>query len=376
MTRLLLLAAVSVSSIGCGSEPAQEEDHESGAPDVVVLDSLQLLAADLSFATVQVLPPDTLRLTGTVTFDAARVSHVGPRMQGRLVTVPVEIGTAVRAGDTLAVLDSPELGAAQAAWFTTFVDVDVSRRNYERAERLYRDGIVSERRRLEAEGAFRQADANLAAARRALAAMGAEPDSTASSLFVLRAPLTGIVADKHATVGEVVGPESGLFTVGNLSRLWIILDVYESDLRRVSAGVPVMLMTEAYPGLHFEGRVTYVGAIVDTTSRTVKVRVEIPNADRSLKPGMFARADLVLVDTGQSLGVPLDAIQTIEDRTVVFVPEQGGRFRATPVIAGRPRAGGWVEISDGLALGDRVVTRGSFTLKADLQKESFGEGGH
>ncbi len=372
----LVIAGLGITGCGAADQPEPEGHGDEGSSDVVFLDADQLASAFLEFGTLQILAPDTLRLTGIVTFDAARVSHVGPRMQGRIGRVPVEIGSSVRAGDTLVVLDSPELGAAQAAWFTASIKQDVDRRNYERAERLYRDGIVSERRRLEAEAEFRQAEGALTAAARALAALGAEPDSSASSLFVLRAPLSGVVADKHATIGEVVGSDARLFTVADLTQLWILLDVYETDLPRVDVGAPAIIRTEAYPDRLFDGAVGYVGAIVDTTSRTVKVRVELSNPDLALKPGMFARANLVLHDRDELVGIPESAIQTVDGRTVVFVPEGDGQFRVTPVEAGPVRTGAWVEILGGLDLGETVVTSGSFSLKSELMKESFGEGGH
>jgi len=282
----------------------------------------------------------------------------------------------VEAGDTLAVLDSPELGAAQATWFAAAVERDVDQLNHERAERLYSDGIVSERRRLEAEAEYRQAEGALAAAERTLAALGAQPDSTAASRFVLRAPLSGVVVDKHATIGEVVGSESHLFTVADLSLLWILLDVYETDLARIVVGAPAIVVTEAYPGRLLDGRIGYIGAVVDTISRTIKVRVELPNPDGILKPGMFVRANLVLADRVEVIGVSTSAVQTLEGNSVVFVPEGGGQFRVTPVVTGRRRAGGWIEVLEGLAFGDSVVTTGSFSLKSDLLKASFGEEGH
>lgn len=378
MTRSEFWPAILVLALaGCGSDAWEETAHaDESSHDEVVLDSLELASANLEYTMVQVLPPDSLRLTGSVTFDAARVSHVGPRMQGRIRQVAVEIGSLVRMGDTLAVLDSPELGAAQAAWFAATVDREVDRRNFERADRLFQQGIVSERRHLEAEGELRQAEGALAAAEHALAALGAEPDSMASSHFVLRAPLSGVVADKHATVGEVVGPAAQLFTVADLSRLWIILDLYESDLSRVKVGDAAVVETHAYVGRLFEGKIAYIGAIVDTISRTVKVRIVLPNPDRILKPGMFAHADLILQDSTETIGVPQEAIQTLRGATVVFVSEDVGRFRIVPVVTGQIRAGGWIEVTDGLTIGDRVVANGSFTLKADLLKESFGEGGH
>jgi len=374
--RDVLLATLAVAVLaGCGSD-----EGESGAaapelpiPDVIELDADEVRLADLEFAAVAALPPDTLHLTGIFTFVPGRVSHVGPRMGGRISSVAVEIGSTVRTGEKLAILDSPELGDAQAEWFTALVARDVGRENYERVERLSRQGIVSERRRLEVQGEARQQESELAAAASSLRALGVEPDSSASSMFALRSPLDGIVVDKHATVGEVVGTDAVLFTVGDPRTLWIELDVYEADLARVGIGAPALVTTNAYPDRTFTGRTTYIAAILDVDSRTVKIRVEIPNPDLTLKPGMFARAALVLSDPDPPIGLPEEAIQTLNGQPVVFVREDGGRFRIRRVEVGRTRAGGWTEIRSGLGVGDSVVARGSFTLKAQLLKESFAE---
>ena len=364
-------------AVGCGAPPDPVPPAAAeGRADVIYLSPEQQLSAGLEIVTVDTLPPDTVHLTGSVTFDAARVSHVGPRMQGRLLRVPVEIGSPVRTHDTLAVLDSPELGAAQARWFSASIERDVDRRNSLRTERLFRDGIVSERRRLEAEAEYRRAEGDLAAALQTLAALGAEPDSSASSRFVLFSPLSGIVADKHATVGEVVGSDDRLFTVADLTRLWILLDVYEADLPRVVPGAPVGITTEAYRGRRFTGRVGYVGAMVDTTSRTVKVRVEIPNRDLALKPGMFTQAALVLHDAAPLIGIPERSVQQLDGRSVVFVPADDGEFRIVSVVLGARRAGGWLEVKSGLAAGDTVVNAGSFAIKAEFLKDIFGEEEH
>lgn len=370
---ILMLSLTTVLS-GCGkNEPATEEHSDPPSTDVVELDSAQQAAAGLRLGPVGPLPPDTIYLTGTITFDAARVSHVGPRIQGRIRRVHVDIGTHVSAGDTLVVLDSPELGAAQARWAQARVGRDVAARNFERTERLYRDGIVSERRRLEVEAGLREREAELTAALQALSALGADPDTTGSGLFVIRAPLDGEVVEKHATVGEVVGPESSLFVVGELNRVWLLLDLYETDLRRVRAGLPVRVVADAYPDDRFEARVGLVSSVVDTVSRTVKVRVEIPNPEHLLKPGMFARAGLVLEPTPGAVGIPHAAVQTLEGREVVFVPAGGNRFRALPLRLGPPRAGGWVEAFEVLAAGDTIVVAGAFALKAHLLRATFGE---
>jgi len=369
---VLLIAGAAVASCG-KTEPATNGQDDPPAADVVELDSAQHAAAGVSLAAVGPLPPDTIYLTGTITFDAARVSHVGSRIQGRIRRVFVDIGAHVSAGDTLVVLDSPELGAAQARWTQARVARELAARNFERTERLYRDGIVSQRRRLEVEAELRERETELTAALHALAALGAEPDTSGSPLFVIRSPLDGEVVEKHANVGEVVGPETSLFLVGELNRVWLLLDLYETDLPRVHAGLRARVVADAYPDRPFEARVGLISSVVDTVSRAVKVRVEIPNREHVLKPGMFARAGLILDSKPGAIGIPHAAVQSLEARDMVFVPAGVGRFQARPVRLGPPRAGAWVEVLEGLALGDTIVTSGAFALKAHMLRATFGE---
>lgn len=367
----IILAALLAS---CGKADSDSQQHdEAAAPDLVQLDSAQQTSAGLALGVVGSLPPDTIYLTGTITFDAARVSHVGSRIQGRIRQVPVDIGSFVNAGDTLAVLDSPELGGAQARWTQARVARDVASRNFERTERLFRDGIVSERRRLEVEAELREREAELAATLQALSALGADPDSAGSGLFVIRAPLNGEVVEKHATVGEVVGPETSLFVVGELNRVWLLLDLYEADLRRVHPGLRARVVADAYRDQVFDARVALISSVVDTVSRSVKVRLEIPNSRHTLKPGMFARAGVVLDANPNVIGIPHAAVQTVDGREVVFVPAGGTQFRARPVRLGAPRAGGWVEVLEGLSARDSIVVAGAFALKAHMLRATFGE---
>jgi cobalt-zinc-cadmium efflux system membrane fusion protein len=362
------LSAMLIAVVACGGTKPVAETASTDTPGVVALDSIQMKSAGISIETAGLLSADTISLTGTVSFDAARVSHVGPRIQGRIRRVPVDIGTHVTAGDTLVVLDSPELGAAQAHWAQARVSRDLAVRSFERTERLYRDGIVSQRRRLEVEAEMREREAGLTAALQALSALGAEPDTTGSSLFVIRSPLSGEVIEKHATAGEVVGPESSLFIIGELNRVWLILDLYETDLRRVRAGLDVSVVADAFPDHRFAAKAQLISSVVDTVSRTVKLRVEIPNPDHILKPGMFARAGLALDSPRDGIGIPHAAVQAVDGQEVVFIPEETNRFRVRPVKLGPPRAGGSVQVLDGLKRGERIVVGGSFALKAHLQR--------
>jgi cobalt-zinc-cadmium efflux system membrane fusion protein len=172
-----------------------------------------------------------------------------------------------------------------------------------------------------------------------------------------------------------------LFTVGDLSVLWVVLDVAESQLRHVAAGQQVEVSVEAIPGRRFRGHIEYVGDVVEMQTRTTEVRVAVPNPDRSLKPGMFATAEVSTPSKdgaggARRLVVPREAVQKVGDAQVVFVPLGSNRFKPVKVETGAD-SGKEVEIVAGLHPGFQVVTRGAFVLKSQLSKASMGEGhGH
>ena len=183
--------------------------------------------------------------------------------------------------------------------------------------------------------------------------------------------------ERHAGRGEVVGPSDQLFTVADLSRLWIELDVYERNLGRVSSGQPVEVTTTAWPGRVFPGRIVYVGDILDLERRTVRARVELENPDGALKPGMFATALIQISSEVPVVAVPRDAVQTVEGMQVVWVPGvEVGEFVARPVELGDELPDDMVEIVSGLDVGEAVVLEGAFTLKSELAKGEFGGHGH
>jgi membrane fusion protein, heavy metal efflux system len=167
--------------------------------------------------------------------------------------------------------------------------------------------------------------------------------------------------------------------VGDLSHLWVLLDVPEAHLAAVQQAQPVAIAVQAFPGRRFQGQVEYVGDLVDERTRTVSVRVAVPNPDGALKPGMFATAE-VATAAGDGKGpverlvVPREAVQKVGEETVVFVPAGDNRFAPRVVQLGATSATE-AEVVSGLEPGTSVVTQGAFVLKSELSKESLG-GGH
>jgi cobalt-zinc-cadmium efflux system membrane fusion protein len=380
----LLLAAL-FALAGCDrraaapaeAEHVEAEGHAGEEGTLVRLDSAALAMADVEVGAAEAVATSGLTVTGTITYDAARVSHVGPRAEGRIMGLRAELGSRVRAGQTLAVLESSDIGAIRTELHESAALVEIARENHERERRLEEQGISSRRELLDARAELRRAEAGYQSARERLRILGA--GSGQGGQFAVTAPFGGVVVEKHASLGEVAGPTDQLFTLADLSRLWIELDVFERDLARVAEGQPARVTTAAYPDRVFPGRIVYVGDILDPERRTVRARVEVPNESGLLKPGMFARAE---IETGTGSGapvtvVPRGAVQEVDGRAVVWMPgDAPGEFRIRPVEVGASAGGARVMILSGLQPGERVVIRGAFTLKAELSRGEFGGHAH
>ncbi len=328
-----------------------------------------------------------LTVPARLVFPRGGVAQVAARVPGRLAGVAVDLGERVKKGQVLGQLESSELGQARADYLSAVMKAQVAAEDFRREKELLAKSITSEREMRRAESAFTSAQTERNAAESRLHIMGlTDPEIRAlkadehyGSHFPARSPLDGTVVEIFGTVGQAVADTTPLFTVGDLSTLWALLDVAETQLATVQSGQPVVLTVQAYPGRRFQGQVRYVGDLVDEKTRTTQVRVVLPNEDGVLKPGMFATAEILTganADAGveaQRLVVPREAVQKVGERQIVFVPRGENRFEAVEVDTGSSSATE-VEILSGLEPGVRVVTQGAFVLKSELSKESMGEG--
>ena len=364
---------------GCGAAqdtPDAQLEHAEASPDMVHLDSAAIAAAEIRVDTVIAVSGPGLSITGTITYDANRVSHIGSRTPGRVLEVRADLGERVRPGQVLAVLESPEVGQLRSEAIEAEALTAIARENFERERRLEEQGIASRKERLAAEAELRRAEATLQGAQERLRVLGAGGGTGGE--FTVTAPFAGHVVERHITRGEMVHPEDQLFVVADLQRVWVLLDVFERDLSTLGNGTHVSLATPAWPDRTFSGRIVYVAPVLDTVTRTVRARIEVPNPDGALRPGMFATAKVDRDGDGGLLpAVPRAAIQELEGRTVAFVPgNEPGTFRAVPVSIGADLSGGLVTVTSGLAVGDSLVVAGAFLLRSELAAGEIGEHGH
>jgi cobalt-zinc-cadmium efflux system membrane fusion protein len=360
-----------------------EDVHEEA--DVVHLSEEAQRASGLEVLAAALEPFSApIEATAAIELNGDRVAKISARASGRLVEISASQGDAVRAGQALAWFDSPELGQAWAEYTKAKGRADLARKNLEREETLYEKKISPEKDVLRARQELAEADADLAFAREKFHLLGVDIDRFEKKherdqhpLIAVTSPISGSIIERAATQGEVVGPDKPLFTVADLSKLWVIIDLYEKDLHAVRAGTTVKVATAAYAEKNFTGIISYVGAVMDEKTRTVKARVEVQNANRLLKPGMFA---IVTIDvkgpqTQKAILVPDEAVQMAGDERFVFVRTGPETFEKKKIKPGRI-AGKRVEVVEGLAAGDQVVVRGMFTLKSELKKEELSEDAH
>lgn len=334
----------------------------------------------------------TIRVTGMVGFNELRLAHINPLARGRMQSIEVTVGQRVRTGQQLAVLDALDLAearhqfaSAQAALRQAEAETATARASLQRAESLVRTGALAqsdvERRRADlarTEAAVQTRTVEVEhwremlsryspatagpRAPEAVSLVGATPADARGAIL---APFDGAVLSIGATPGELVDTGREIFTLADLSTVWVQADLPERELGAVRPGAAVGIAVEAYPGRRFPGRVAYVADQLDPRTGTAKVRCEIPNPDGALKVNMFATVEIEAPLGRDGLVVPDAALQRVDDQPVVFVQLGENRFARRDIRPGL-RQGGLTEITDGLEPGEVVATQGSFRLKALL----------
>ena len=317
------------------------------------------------------------RVPAMVEPNAYRQVSVTSLVGGRVSAVPAQLGDRVRRGQTLAQVYSPALAEAQTTYVATRAALDAHDRELQRTQKLVAIGAASrqELERIHAEHTAQTAAVESARSRLELLGVPASTIKTITSTSKVSAtssvpaPIDGVVTERLANVGLNIDSTTKLFTVVDLSTVWIVADVYEKDFSRVRLGTAATVSSSAYPDLALSARVSYIDPQVNPDTRTAKVRLEVPNPGGQLKLGMYAD---VLVADPSATAVPVvarTAIQNVGDRTVVYLASSGKAvtFTEREVRLGKP-AGEHVEVVSGVQPGDLVVTEGSFFVRAERER--------
>ena len=353
--------------------------EEKGNPGEVKLTESQMRLIELK---VEPAAPGKvahdLVLNGEVTADQDRTAEVLPRTAGIVREVKGRLGDTVRAGAPLATIESSGAAEAEAAYLAAQSKAGLARAQAAREEGLWRKGISSQQDYQVARQAAAQADIEVRASERKLQLLGLDPKATEGQSaagrgpvrLTVAAPFDGTLIERRVAVGDQVTESSPLFRLANLDKVWAIASVFERDIGRLAVGQAAKVTLAAYPGRQFDGAVTWISDVLDDKTRTLKIRVELENTERLLRPGSFARVAVTPTDQQSGLVVPAAAVQRQKDQSIVFVQDGEGVFKAREVKVGE-RSRDAVAIIDGLQPGEQVVTNGAFALLSEVGKSAF-----
>ncbi len=390
--RLAIVVLVAIAQTAC---QAKQEDAPKtpSQPSKALQDSsvIELPEGSPTLAQLQTervaLRPIRMALkaqAGKILANENRLAHLSARVPGRIVAVYANLGDRVKDGDRLLLLDSPAFGEAQLEYRKARTTLGVTEQALARAKALIDRGAIGagEYQRREADYENARADLHeaeeklhlLGMTEKEIKRLGAKTLPHAEVAQVaLRAPFAGEVIERNATVGEVIDPNKTLFTVADLSIVWVRADFPEQQAGRLKTGLTIELKVSAYPDIVFRGAITYVGAVIDPTTRTVTARAEVANPDGRLRPEMFAEVTL-MTDEQSVLSVPRTAVQQVGSRTVAFLVRGPRRFESREVTVA-PASGNYLQVIAGLTAEDEVVTQGSYALKSELLREQMPTGG-
>ena len=338
-------------------------------PDMVQRAGIKTVAAMKGSATT------TLHLPGVVQPNAYKNVDVTSLVSGRVTQVKAELGQPVMLNEVLATVYSPELADAQTAFITAKANRDAHGLKLTRTQRLYAIGAASREELEQMTAQATEMDRMLETSRARLVLLGI-PEDKAQRLatpadvvttFDVKAPIAGVVTKRTANPGLNIDLSTALFTVTDLSTVWVVADLYERDFASVGVGSPVAITTTAYPGLELRGRVDYIDPQVQADTRTAKLRAEVPNAGNRLRFGMFVEVSIGARAARPVVMVPKNAVQTVGAKSVVYVSTAPGRFVPHEVTVG-DTMGDHIAITSGVEAGDQVVTEGAFFVRAEHER--------
>jgi cobalt-zinc-cadmium efflux system membrane fusion protein len=350
-----VLAALSLSVACSHDTPAAttrtQINLESGVYEVEHPELFKLAKAE-----TRKLPTE-VTANGAVNPDVTRTIHVTSLGAGRVIDLKARLGDFVKKGQTLLIISSPDLAAAVADYQKARADEMLAHKALDRAQLLYDRGAAAAKDLETAQDADAKAKADVSAAEHRVRILGADPDHP-SPLIEVRAPISGTIVEQNVAGFEGVKSldnSPSLFTIADLSEVWMVADVFENDLGQIHIGDSAEIHLNAFPDHTFHGRVKDISRVLDPNTRSAKVRIVLANSDGALRPGMFAVAKFRSRKLTDRVVVPSTAIMRLQDKDWIFRKEGDKRFRRVEVQADGLAPDGMQEIRDGVKPGEEVV---------------------
>jgi len=351
---LLLLSAGCSRNSDANAPAAQVKVEEAPDPTLVEIDHPERFALT---AVRTRKAYEELRVNGVVAPDVARTVPVLSLAGGRAVDIRARLGDDVKKGQVLVSISSPDIAQAFADYQKSQADELLAHQQLVRSQTLYDKGAIAQRDLEAAENAENKAKTDLQTALQRLRILGADPNHP-SPVIEMRAPVSGTVVEQNVAGGGAVrstDSSPNLFTIADLSQVWVLCDVYENNLAQVQVGDFAEVRLNAYPNRVFRARVINISRVLDPATHTAKVRLELDNPDGLMRAGMFVTATFRSQTERTVMAVPSTAVLRLHDRDWVFRSEGGGKFRRTPIQAGPVAPDNSQEVLSGLSPGTQVV---------------------
>ncbi|OLE51422.1 MAG: hypothetical protein AUG51_23295 [Acidobacteria bacterium 13_1_20CM_3_53_8] len=316
--------------------------------------------------------------TGVVQANSYRSTPLVSLVGGIVRRVNAELGQSVQRGQVLAVVFSDELATAQSKYLTALAELEEHEKHHRREMQLVEIGAASREELEQATTMMRTAESEVASERQKLLLLGLTPQridqlkspSQISSEVNLTAPIAGTIVNRTVNPGEVIEANREMLRVADLSSVWVIAQVFEQNLSALRTGSGASVTSNAYPGKIFRGHVAYIDPSLDPTTRTAQVRVELANPGQILKIGMYVNINFATIGGSEATApvIPASAVQNINNQQVVFVTTSDPNRFVMRAVRLAPEANGRFTVIEGLSVGERIVTDGSFMLRAEWLK--------
>lgn len=369
ITGLLCCAGIAVYSVR--TVTANEANTETAAVKKQAPGSISYPVNAPQLASIKVAPVKEVNLpiadamNGKLAFDENITARVSSPVLGRIMSVPVEIGDVVTKNMTLAQLDSPDLATADADWAKAKADEYKKKLAFDRAKGLFEHEVIARKDYESAEADYVQAQAETRRSNLRMRNLNASGNENGQ--FALKAPIAGILVDKQVNPGMEARPDAPgtLFTISNLSRLWLLIDVPERLIGQIQPGQKIGMELDAYPDQIFPATVDRVGLVLDPNTRRIQVRASVPNEDKKLRPEMFARVSFLSEDNKKALRVPNASLIVEGLHNYVFIEKREGEYQKQRVnLVRKSKDASFVD--QGLAAGQKIVTEGALLLNSEV----------
>lgn len=363
----------------------EEENNEHHEEDIVNITKEELDEFDIEISTTTSgILNMYLELSGEIVVNSDMLADISPRISGVAKQVYKNLGDKVEEGENLALLESKELANFKSEYLASVQRLELSRANYKREKKLWGKKITPEQDYLNAKQQYAESQIELSSAEQKLKALGFSKYYIKSlkqglkedfTNYEIKSPFKGTIINKHITRGELLKEENIAYTISDLSSVWVNFTIYQKDLPYISIGQKVVI-TDSNGINETDGKISYISPVIGEETRTATARVVIQNNKGIWRPGLFVNGLVAIDEIEVPIAVSNTAIQSIDGKTIVFIKDGETGFKPQTVKTGR-KDQEYTEIVSGLNSGIEFVSKGGLTLKAELQKESFGDGhGH